>query len=213
VTRVSRHSLRVSFPKRLARDRRGVSLVEFGLLAPVMCLLLVGALDFGHSLYMKSVIEGAVQKAARDTGLEGGLVADNRTAIDNQVRVQLLNLADNADITISRRFYRSFSEADAATPESFTDTNGNGDCDNGEPYEDRNNNNVRDLDGADEGQGGARDAVLYTVTVSYPRMFPLDGFIDVSPDKVVTASTVMGNQPYAEQTAASTPTVRQCPMV
>jgi Flp pilus assembly protein TadG len=37
-------------PANLARDQRGATLVGFALVAPVLALMLVGALDVAHSL-------------------------------------------------------------------------------------------------------------------------------------------------------------------
>lgn len=192
-------------PLRLLDDRRGVTMTEFGLLAPVMCLLLVGALDGGHTLYMKSVTEGAIQKATRDAGLETGVT--NQAAIDTKVRNQILKLNKNANVAFSRRSYRTFSKASAPQWEPFTDTNGDGICNAGEPYTDEDNSSTRNQANGIVGQGGAKDAVVYTVTVTYNRMFPLDGFINVPAQQVIKATTVMGNQPYGDQT---TPPVRTC---
>jgi Flp pilus assembly protein TadG len=187
-------------------------MVEFGLISPVMLLLLMGTFDVGHSLYMRSVLEGAVQKAARDAGLESGVVTTRQESIDNKVKAQVLHLANNANVTITRRFYRSFTDAAAKLPETFTDNNGNGRCDNGEPYSDRNNNNVYDADGASQGQGNAQDSVLYTVALSYPRMFPLHGLIGLSPTTTIKATTVMNNQPYGDQANDGAATARNCPL-
>jgi len=93
----------------------------------------------------------------------------------------------------------------------FTDTNGNGECDAGEPYEDVNRNNVWDRDGANAGQGGAKDATLYTVTMSYPRFFPVYKLVGGSDTTRISASTVLRNQPYGEQGTYGTPQVRNCP--
>lgn len=194
------------------RDDRGTTVVEFGLLAPILMLLLMGFFDVGHSLFMRAVLEGEVQRAARNSGLETGGVAATQATIDAAVKSQLRPLGiTDAQVAISRRFYRSFSQAAAAQAEPYTDNNGNSRCDNLEPFTDRNNNGVRDLDGGDAGQGGAKDSVLYTVTVSYPRLFPLHKMIGVSPTTTLKASTVMSNQPYGEQGSYAAPTVRSCP--
>lgn len=196
---------------RLHDDDRGATLVEFGFVAPILILLLMGFFDVGHSLFMRAVLEGEVQRAGRNSGLETGGAEAIQTSIDNGVREQLrpLGITDD-EISISRRFYRTFSDAAAAEAEPFTDTDGDGRCNNGEPFEDINNNGVRDLDGGDEGQGGARDSVLYTVTVSYPRMFPLGTMIGLPADTTLSASTVMGNQPYGEQGVYAPPTMGTC---
>jgi Flp pilus assembly protein TadG len=198
-------------PGRFLRDARGAALTEFGLILPVVAVLLIGAMDIGHTLYMRSVMEGALQKAARDSGLESGTIDTTQAAIDGIVREQLLDLGlEDSQIEVTRRHYRTFSQASAAAAEPYDDSNDNGECDNGEPFQDNNNNEEWDADGADGGQGGAEDTVVYTVSLEYPRMFPLSGLIGVSDTVRMSASTVMNNQPYGEQDAAGAPTVGNC---
>jgi len=203
---------------RLRQREDGATIMEFGLIAPALMVLLFGALDVGHTLYMQSVLQGVVQKAARDGSLEdaSGNDATYRTALDTAVRNQLLQLNHSADISFDRRFYRTFSDAAAAQAEEFKDsTSGpykNGICDNGEPFVDANNNGVWDADGGDSANNaGARDNIVYTVSVAYPRMFPLDKLIGGNGLTKLTASTVLANQPYGTQGSYAAPTVGNCP--
>ena len=193
----------------LVRDRRGVSAVEFALIAPAFCLLLMGGFDTAHSLYMRSVMQGILQKTGRDSTLEDADTV-RQTDLDQKVQDSVKAIANNATITITRRFYRTFSKAAAAQAETWTDTNKNGRCDAGEPYQDANRNSVWDKDGADAGQGGAKDATVYTVTASYPRMFPLWKFIGGSNTTTISATTVLRNQPYADQDVYAASVVRNC---
>ena len=210
-------------PRRIARLRRlgradeGATLTEFGLISPALFLLLFGGFDVGHTLYMKSVLEGAVQKAARDSSLESasGNTDTIRSTIDTVVRNQLLPLNHNAQITFNRRFYRTFTDAAAAAPEEFNDSSSgpfaNGVCDNGETFTDVNNNGVWDADGGDSvDRAGARDNVVYVVTIEYDRLFPLHAFIDVPSKQSLTASTVLANQPYGDQDSYDAPTTGTC---
>lgn len=196
----------------LLRDSRGAAAVEFAIIAPTFALLLVGGFDVAHTLYMRGVMQGVLQKTARDSALESGGTAAQQTAIDTKVRNQVLALHKGATVTFKRRFYRTFTAAAAAAPEPWTDGNGNGRCDRGEQYQDNNNNNVWDKDGGNEGQGGAKDRVLYTVTATYPRMLPLHKFIGALPaEETVTASAALINQPYTDQATYGPPTARNCP--
>lgn len=78
-------------------------------------------------------------------------------------------------------------------------------CSEGEPFEDANGNGLWDPDRGIVGQGGARDAVLYTVEVRYPRAFPVSGLIGLDPEFVSRAATVLRNQPFGSQeTGAAT---------
>lgn len=195
-------------------DKRGATIVEFAMVAPVMGLTLLGAFDIAHTLYMRAVLQGIVQKTARDSALETGTEQGNAAKLDGRVRDAALLLANNADVQFSRRFYRTFSQAAAAQAEPFpgpNDNNGDGICNNGEVFTDINRNGVRDMDGADDGQGGAKDRTLYTVTVTYPRMFPLFNFIGGSDQTVVQAKTILVNQPYGDQAVYDAPIDGHCP--
>lgn len=206
-----RFSLRRVTPGALMRDEAGATIVEFAMVAPVLGLVLLGSFDIAHSLYIRATLQGVVQKTARDSTLESGLESGAQAALDAKVTAQVKALANNATVDITRRFYRTFTDAAAARAESWTDTNGNGVCDQSEPYEDANGNNIWDRDGANAGQGGAKDATLYTVTVTYPRMFPLYNLIGGSKATKITASTILRNQPYGDQGNYSAPVVRNCP--
>jgi hypothetical protein len=172
--------------------------------------MLLGAFDMAHTLYTRSILQGTLQKAARDASLEAGTEAQVRAVIDQKVRDQVTPLVGDADIAFSRRFYRTFSDAAAARAETWTDSDANGTCDNGEPYDDENHNQVWDPDGGNAGQGGAKDATLYTVRVSYPRFFPIHRLIGGSDTMRLSASTVLRNQPYGDQGSYEAPKVRNC---
>lgn len=201
---------RPEWPRRLASDENGISVVEFALISPVFFTLLLGTLDMGHTLYMQSVLQGVLQKAARDSTLESASAAAQQTIINAEVDQQVKRLAANADIEITRRYFRDFTTASQAKAETFTDANSNGTCDNGEAYEDANNNSVWDADGGNAGQGGAKDSVVLTAKVSYPRMFPLHGLIGLPTTTTIQAMTVLANQPYGEQAQYAPPVTRSC---
>ena len=94
------------------------------------------------------------------------------------------------------------------TPEKFVDKSPfNNKYDNGECFEDVNGNGKWDSDRGKTGQGGADDAVLYTVSVKYKRLFPMAKMFGWSSDLTVKASTVLRNQPYGEQ---ATPNYAKC---
>lgn len=195
----------------LLADSRGTTVVEFAIIAPVMGLVLLGGFDVGHTLYMRATLQGALQKAARDSSLESGAATTRQEALDKKITAQAKALANDADVKITRRYYRTFETASAAKAEIWTEVNGNGRCDAGEPFQDANRNGQWDADGGDGGQGGAKDATLYTVTVSYRRLFPLNNFIGGSNRTKVSASAILRNQPYAEQGVYGAATEGHCP--
>lgn len=199
-------------PRRLLRNASGAAMVEFALIAPVLFTFMFAIMDFGHTLYTRVQLQGIVQKTARDSAMEGA-DATELQRLDDRVLLQARPLVNNATITITRRFYRTFAEAAAARAENWTDTNKNGSCDANEPYQDENKNNTWDADGGNAGQGGAKDATLYTVEMKYPHMFPLMGFIggETGKDVKIVAQTVLKNQPYGDQDNYGAPVVRNCP--
>ena len=195
----------------LRRNIRGTAATEFALVAPPLVLLLLGAFDAAHTLYMRAAIQGIVQKTARDSALETGTDAQQQSALDAKVTTSIRAIANTATVTFKRRFYRTFSDAAAAQAEAFTDTNSNGRCDAGELYQDQNSNSTWDADGGDGGQGTAKDRTLYTVVATYPRMFPVGKLISGSNVTRVTATTVLENQPYGDQASYGAVVVRNCP--
>lgn len=192
--------------QRLAADRRGTTIVEFAMVGPVLILMIMGLFDIAHTQYTSSVLNGALQKAGRDLTLENAL--SQQTNIDARVRDQVVSvMPSGSQVTFKKLSHFDFS--DVALPEEFTDQNSDSRCNNNEPYVDSNNNSRWDADRGADGLGGARDVVVYTATVTYPRMFPLFSMIGASQNVTLRAATVLRNQPFDEQNKRIT-TVRNC---
>lgn len=187
---------------RLSRDDRGAASVEFALVAPVMLMVLYGMFDLGHGQYTKAMLEGAIDKASRRATIEGATVA----GIDAEVTTAVRRIAPSAVMTFTRTTYSDF--ADIGMPEDFDDVDGDGSCNNNEPYEDANGNGSYDLDRGKSGNGGARDAVLYKVNVSYKRIMPIGSLIGQSNITSLSATTVLRNQPFGIQQYVET---KNCP--
>lgn len=196
-------------PLALLRQEAGMSITEFGLIAPVLMVMLMGVMDLGHTLYMQAVVQGALQKSARDASLETGTQDSIYQATKATMQTQVQRLAKNARLSIDRTSFRDYTKAQLQAKEPFTDVNNNNRCDNGEPYEDNNNSGVWDNDtGRANQQGGAKDTVIYTAKVVYPRLFPMARLVGLPSDVTITASAALVNQPYGEQAA---PIIRKCP--
>ena len=180
---------------RLHTVARGAAAVEFAMVAPALLLTIMGIFDVGYNIYANTMVQGAIQHAARDSTIEGSDLRLDQ--IDARVARAVHNVVPRATVAFSRKAYANFS--DVSRPEDFTDSDANGRCDNGEPFEDANRNGSWDNDRGGSGRGGARDAVLYSVTVTYARGFPMASLIGL-PDMVTTeAATVLRNQPYKLQ--------------
>ena len=182
-------------PSSLLRNERGAALVEFALISPVLLVTILGLLDMSYNYYVQAQLQGAIQRAARSATLERSLTMTGE--IDAQVAAAVREIVPNASLQFSRSSYTRF--ADVAQPEDFDDLDDDGRCADGEPFEDANGNGHWDDDRGTQGRGGARDAVLYEVTVSYPRTFGVAGLIGLSDTFTTQSTTVLRNQPWGEQ--------------
>ena len=178
---------------RLRADQRGVTAVEFALIAPVFLILVIETFDLGQMAYGTAVLNGAVQKAARDSSLE---TASTLTA-DNTVKKIVQPVIPNGTITTTRTSYFDFT--DVGRPERWNDANNNGSCDNNESYVDENENAGWDRDIGETGNGGASDVVIYTVNVQYNPIFKIPFFPASWNTRNLTATAVRKNQPFAAQ--------------
>lgn len=194
---------RTQFPRpawlgRLRDDRKGVTLVEFAFVAPVLIVLLMGVFDMSHTQYTNALVNGALQKAGRDMTLESAGSRIEET--DARVREQVLNVVpEGAEVNFERLSHFDFS--DIGEPEEVIEdaATANQRCDPGETFIDSNANGTWDRNRGRNGIGGARDAVLYTAVVTYPRPFPMFELIGMSDEVTLRATTVLRNQPYDEQ--------------
>lgn len=188
----------------IARDRRGTTVIEFAIIAPVMIALLMGLGDLLYQVYLQSILDGAVQKAGRDSSLESSALS--QTAIDMKVETAVKDIAEAAAFNYNRRSYSTFA---LVKPEYFEDKNADGIRQSNECFDDVNGNKQWDADPGRESQGGANDVTRYTVEMTYTRVFPVMQLIGLPSTNTLTSSTLLKNQPYKTQTIP--PVVRICP--
>lgn len=179
----------------LAANCEGVTATEFAIIAPVFLTLLVGTLDLGQMAYGVSVLNGAVQKAARDSTLETA----NTSAADAMVEQLITPVFPSASVSSTRTRYYDF--VDIGRPERWNDANNNGDCDLNESYVDENGNGHWDRDIGVEGNGGANDVVVYRVSVSYTPIFKVPFMPESWNERTLTSTAIKKNQPFATQQA------------
>ena len=193
------------FVKRLKGDRSGAALIEFAFAAPVLILLIFGSIEVGVNLYLRSVLEGAMQQAGRNSSLE--LAQAGQTTIDSLVTNRVKSIMPGASVTFTRKNYTAFS--DIGRPEDFDDLNANNIYDSTECFDDENENNTWDADVGKDGLGGANDVVLYTALLDYDGLLPDMTGMGAPKFRQITASTTLRNQPFSTQ---SIRTVKQvCP--
>lgn len=191
--------------RRLALDSTGATLTEFAFVGPVLIMMIMGLFDMAHTQYTSAMLQGAMQKAGRDLTLENAL--NRQTQIDAKVR-DMVRLVVPPGSTITFEKLSHFDFSDVGEPEPILGDNGNGRCDPGEKYIDINGSGAWEADRGEAGIGGARDVVLYTANVRYPRLFPMFGLIGMPRNVNLSASTVLRNQPFDEQ--SRTTITRNC---
>lgn len=179
----------------LLRNTRGVSAVEFGMTAPILFLVVFGSLQVSQGYYVRTVLTGAVNAAARKSTLQSGQTES--TTLDQLVAKQIKSVMPTASVTFTRRNYAEFSNV--GMPEDFTDTNKNLKYDPTECFVDMNGNGVWDSDMGKTGLGGANDIVVYTVTVSYRQWFGFAKMFGLPEFQTVPQTTILKNQPFATQ--------------
>jgi Flp pilus assembly protein TadG len=188
----------------LRHSIHGATIIEFAIVLPVLCILLFGLFDALFNLYMKTTLQGAVQKAARDSSLESYNTPAGEATLDAAVSAQIHRVLPSATVpTPTRKSYTTYADASRKS-EPWTDTDHDGTCDHGEPYTDENSSGSWDSDLGVTGGGDAKDKTIYTVTVTYPRLFPIAKFVGMSNTVTLTAQTILQNQPYDDQTPNGT---------
>ena len=190
--------------RRLARDRRGVAAVEFAIVALPLCMLIMGGFDLGHQSYIRSVMQGALNDAARRASVQDpdftatGSTTEER--VTNTIKNQLEAITPGSTITVTMSNYYDFSGI--GNPEKLmTDVNGNGqyDASDGDCFSDLNENGKYDTDTGRDGVGGANDVAFYQANIVMPRLLPVAKLLGFSPNYEMSVATAVRNQPYGTQ--------------
>ncbi|HEX7872932.1 MAG TPA: TadE/TadG family type IV pilus assembly protein [Sphingobium sp.] len=192
--------------RRISQDRRGASLPEFGLICIPLFTLLLGGMDMGYQLYVRAVMQGALQNASRLTTVLTDSTLSNDTTIETALKAEIEKIAPKgATVTVTKGSFYQFSAINQMEPLT-KDINGNGVLDA------PNSSGQKDcwLDVDDDGTrnvvvngktgiGGADDLVKYSATVSYKRLLPIYRFVNMSDTATMSASIMARRQPYRDQ--------------
>ena len=181
----------------LRSDAGGATIVEFALILPVLCMMLLGTLDLGYRSYVSSVVQGTLHDAARMATVGGVTTAQIQTFVQNRLQA----FSRNATITTSARSYTDFSGV--KVPETITqDTSPFGVYNTGDCFQDANGNGAYDTDRGRSGTGASEDVVYFEVTMTYPHIMPVGKLFGWSGNVTTTQNTVLRNQPYAARNTA-----------
>lgn len=178
--------------KSMGSDQRGVTAVEFALLAPVLMVLIMGAIEMGTMMFAKAQLDGVMRRAAR-MAVTGDVVANggNGEKIDDYVKASA-PIVGNAKVDIEKEFYDRFDQVRQPEKKDTSSTT--------PPYcfEDVNGNQRWDVNPSRTGLGGADDIINYRVTVKYPALFPLvTNMVTKNPWVELSSQTTLRNEPFA----------------
>lgn len=192
--------------RRLLRsDTAGATIVEFAMVAPVFFGVIMFIFDAAYMLYARAMLDGEVAAVGRASTLETANDT-TRADLDAQLAERMSRLVPHGTLGFERVAFNRYGLAQSRA-EPFVDNNNNNRCDNGESFLDLNGNSRHDLDGGRSGGGGARDVVIYTVTLRYERLFPVAGLFGFDPEVALQSQTLLKNQPFDQQ---SQPVTRVC---
>lgn len=196
--------IRAASIRKLGREERGATLVEFAMLTIPLFVTIFGLLDLGYMMYVRSTLQGVLNDVARIASVEKPIFTSTGTTVEQKIDAAIKDrmgvLIKNASYTIKKSSYYEFSRVDQ--PEKLvTDVNSNGKYDAGDCWEDVNKNEQFDAAGSSgsDGIGKADDIVYYHVKLTAPRMFPMAGLIGLPANYEVNVKTTVRNQPYADQ--------------
>jgi Flp pilus assembly protein TadG len=96
---------RITTPRRAGR--RGQSLVEVGIVIPILVLLIMGTLEFGRAFMIANVVTHATRDGARAAAVvppadrnSSGIIT-SPASIQNKVRSDIANVVDASGFTVS----------------------------------------------------------------------------------------------------------------
>jgi Flp pilus assembly pilin Flp len=191
-----------SWARSLKPDNRGVTAVEFALVAPVLLTAIIGGLDVGYLAYARSVLQGALNDIARTGSLESPDLNCAGASTEEKLKCAVEKRSDTVARNAKYDFViKSYYDSNGVGrgERLITDYNHNGRYDPGDCFQDLNENGEFDSVAGREGIGGADDVVLYDVTLTMPRLLPMASLLGWASEYRIHATTAVRNQPYSSQ--------------
>ncbi len=94
------------------RKRRGASVVEFALVAPVFFLLVFGMIEYGRMVMVQQVLTNATREGARRAVLDGATTNEVKTAVEDYLESSTIT---GATVTVSPNPPSSAESGDPVT--------------------------------------------------------------------------------------------------
>lgn len=179
-------------------DERGTTIVEFALLAPVLVLLITGAVEFGYVAMARSALEGSTAAAAR-RAITGSCPLERSADMEARIvrAMSSFSSPDDGPEIIVKAYGEKFGDVGEMEPLT-TDVNSNNRYDpaDGDTFDDVNANGTHDEMGREGDLGGPGDVVAYTVSYNLTTLFPYTGSAFGTGTSIpLTATTVVRNEP------------------
>lgn len=189
----------------VSRDTRGATAVEFAFILPLLLVIVLGGIELGMQSYIRALLDTAMDKAARDLTLPSAGDPATRDEINEKVRQLIQTAIPQATASFSLKSVDRFSRVSNPS-EDFIDTNDNNICDDGETFTDVNGNGLFDADVTATGWGQAEDVIIYSATITYPRLAPLPEAIGLGDTVTISSQKFMKIEPFAAQAPVGTGT-------
>lgn len=171
--------------------------MEFGLIAPVLILFMMGVIELAMIMSVQNVMESATFTASRlgKTGFKATGKTQEETILASLKGVGS-TLLDPTKITVTSLSYKDYDSV--GKPEPFTDTNKDGVRNATEAYTDTNGNGKYDTDQGKTGFGNAGDIVVYTMNYPWrPFTLVLGKLVTTNGVLPLSARAVVRNEPYS----------------
>jgi Flp pilus assembly protein TadG len=191
--------------RQFVRCRDGAAALEFALVLPPLCLILVGMFEVSMLMFTQASMEGALREAAR-FGMTGSVEdpEDREAQIMDIIDKHTYGVVDMSTANITFEVYDGFGDVDDGEP--YVDTNANGNYDVGEPFTNQPGcpSTNWDADCGQAGVGSSAEVVQYTVSYDWEVMTPFMAQFMGDEGKIkMKASVVIRNEPWLEDPSES----------
>jgi Flp pilus assembly protein TadG len=184
----------------LSRCERGAAAVEFAMLLPVLCVVIIGTLEVGYKIYAASVSNGAIREAARMASTGGFTGAQIDAFVVNQIHA----FRKDATVSIVKKSYSDFTGVGLPEPVTSGSVESGTYC-----FDDVNRSGSWEADQGTSGLGDAEDVIYYEVTATYPTLFKFsEKVLRFNASTKITMNTIVSNEPFAA--AVNTPPPNIC---
>ena len=82
-----------------AKRRRGVAAVEFGIVAPVFVIMILGIIEIGRAIMVQQIITNASREGARRAITENATIAEVESVVNDYLAATSVSSGVNVEVT------------------------------------------------------------------------------------------------------------------